>query len=219
MYDPNIGRWLSEDPIGFDAGDANLYRYVGNEATKFVDPNGLAKEEPGKKPGWGIIPWIRRNAPQSRFRFEIRGLPNGVQLKIADDCRGDSAIEFLRALREARRWNRPLDFLIIKGHGDEFGVFDNDDWRIIVVEGRRIFVSNPSTESKTDITDLLRNLVDENTAISLRACDSSGAAERISRILGKNVKVSGFTTVGPGIPWSDAAIGPWNTWVNGEELD
>jgi RHS repeat-associated protein len=28
-YDPRIGRWMSEDPIGFAAGDANLYRYVG----------------------------------------------------------------------------------------------------------------------------------------------------------------------------------------------
>ena len=32
---------LSEDPIGFDAGDANLYRYVGNGATGAVDPNEL----------------------------------------------------------------------------------------------------------------------------------------------------------------------------------
>ncbi len=29
-YDPAVGRWMSEDPIGFRAGDANLYRYVGN---------------------------------------------------------------------------------------------------------------------------------------------------------------------------------------------
>ena len=29
-YDPGAGRWISEDPIGFAAGDANLYRYVGN---------------------------------------------------------------------------------------------------------------------------------------------------------------------------------------------
>ncbi len=32
-YDPNVGRWISKDPIGFAAGDANLYRYVGNGAT------------------------------------------------------------------------------------------------------------------------------------------------------------------------------------------
>ncbi len=27
---PVQGRWISQDPIGFEAGDANLYRYVGN---------------------------------------------------------------------------------------------------------------------------------------------------------------------------------------------
>ena len=32
-YDARTGRWISEDPIGFAAGDANLYRYVGNGPT------------------------------------------------------------------------------------------------------------------------------------------------------------------------------------------
>jgi RHS repeat-associated protein len=40
-YDPAIGRWLSEDPIGFEGGDANLYRYVGNSPTNWIDPSGL----------------------------------------------------------------------------------------------------------------------------------------------------------------------------------
>jgi RHS repeat-associated protein len=40
-YDPATGRWISEDPIGFAAGDANLARYVGNSATNAVDPSGL----------------------------------------------------------------------------------------------------------------------------------------------------------------------------------
>ena len=40
-YDPATGRWLSQDPIGFEAGDANLYRYVGNGATTKTDPSGL----------------------------------------------------------------------------------------------------------------------------------------------------------------------------------
>jgi RHS repeat-associated protein len=39
-YDAGVGRWLSEDPIGFDAGDANLYRYVGNSPTMHTDPTG-----------------------------------------------------------------------------------------------------------------------------------------------------------------------------------
>jgi RHS repeat-associated protein len=28
-YDPTVGRWLSEDVVGF-ADSVNLYRYVGN---------------------------------------------------------------------------------------------------------------------------------------------------------------------------------------------
>jgi RHS repeat-associated protein len=40
-YDNSVGRWLSEDPIGFAAGDRNLYRYVSNFATGATDPSGL----------------------------------------------------------------------------------------------------------------------------------------------------------------------------------
>jgi RHS repeat-associated protein len=40
-YDPKIGRWTSEDPKGFDAGDANWYRYVHNGPTNGTDPSGL----------------------------------------------------------------------------------------------------------------------------------------------------------------------------------
>ena len=40
-YDAITGRWLSRDPIGFAAADANLYRYCGNSAASAVDPTGL----------------------------------------------------------------------------------------------------------------------------------------------------------------------------------
>jgi len=39
-YDPNVGRFISEDPIGFDGG-ANFYRYVDNRPNRFSDPFGL----------------------------------------------------------------------------------------------------------------------------------------------------------------------------------
>ncbi len=32
-YDPSTGRFLSQDPSGFPAGDPNLYCYVGNNPT------------------------------------------------------------------------------------------------------------------------------------------------------------------------------------------
>jgi hypothetical protein len=35
-------------PLGFEAGDANLYRYVGNDPTDLVDPSGLEGEAPIK---------------------------------------------------------------------------------------------------------------------------------------------------------------------------
>jgi len=40
-YDSGTGRWISQDPMGFDAGDSNLYRYVNNKPTQATDPSGL----------------------------------------------------------------------------------------------------------------------------------------------------------------------------------
>lgn len=42
-YDPAIGRFLSQDPIGFvgsNPGSFNRYGYVNNNPTKYVDPDG-----------------------------------------------------------------------------------------------------------------------------------------------------------------------------------
>jgi hypothetical protein len=41
MYDPTVGQFIGEDPIGFEAGDSNLRRYVGNSPTNLTDPSGL----------------------------------------------------------------------------------------------------------------------------------------------------------------------------------
>ena len=41
FYDPNLGRFISEDPIGFGGGDVNLYGYVWNNPVNFYDPSGL----------------------------------------------------------------------------------------------------------------------------------------------------------------------------------
>jgi RHS repeat-associated protein len=39
-YDSNLGRFISEDPIGFAGGDVNLYGYVWNNPTNLTDPFG-----------------------------------------------------------------------------------------------------------------------------------------------------------------------------------
>jgi RHS repeat-associated protein len=40
-YDPAIGQFLQPDPIGFAAGDLNIYAYVSNDPYNWSDPSGL----------------------------------------------------------------------------------------------------------------------------------------------------------------------------------
>jgi RHS repeat-associated protein len=51
-YDSTVGRFISEDSIGFDGGDANLYRYVANSPTNYIDPFGYYRI--------GFVPSSRR---------------------------------------------------------------------------------------------------------------------------------------------------------------
>jgi RHS repeat-associated protein len=41
VYSPSLGRFLQPDPMNFNAGDINIYRYVLNNFVNFTDPNGL----------------------------------------------------------------------------------------------------------------------------------------------------------------------------------
>jgi len=66
-YSPEMGRFISEDPIGFEGGDVNFYSYVDsvgkvpaidrnqyfyarNNPINLTDPMGLFPEVPGNKP-------------------------------------------------------------------------------------------------------------------------------------------------------------------------
>ncbi|WP_165233606.1 RHS repeat-associated core domain-containing protein, partial [Aquisphaera insulae] len=45
-YDSNSGGFLNRDPMDLSAGDLNVYRYVRNSPSGFVDPSGLFGEPP-----------------------------------------------------------------------------------------------------------------------------------------------------------------------------
>jgi RHS repeat-associated protein len=50
-YDPNTGRYITEDPVGFEGHDVNFYVYVGNNPTDITDPSGLDERPgPGEQP-------------------------------------------------------------------------------------------------------------------------------------------------------------------------
>jgi RHS repeat-associated protein len=40
-YSPQLGRFISEDPLGFNGGDTNVYAYVGDDPLSLSDPLGL----------------------------------------------------------------------------------------------------------------------------------------------------------------------------------
>lgn len=70
-YDPNSGRFLTRDPIGF-AGGVNLYDYVANNPTNYMDPLGLDKlklpgNPSGLPPGWKHDP-SHKNPHGERWR-------------------------------------------------------------------------------------------------------------------------------------------------------
>ena len=39
-YSPEMGRFISRDPLEYSAGDVNFYNYVGNNSANFTDPSG-----------------------------------------------------------------------------------------------------------------------------------------------------------------------------------
>jgi RHS repeat-associated protein len=55
-YDPALGRWLNEDPIGYHDG-LNLYAYVRNSPVVWRDPLGLAAGGIGASVGAPPLPY------------------------------------------------------------------------------------------------------------------------------------------------------------------
>lgn len=79
MYDPMVGTFLSEDSEGFEAGDPNFYRFVGNDPTNSTDPDGRM-----------AIPAVDRSAVLDRLTWKQAGeqirpilkeLPKGPALR------------------------------------------------------------------------------------------------------------------------------------------
>jgi RHS repeat-associated protein len=52
-YDPTLGRFISEDPIGLEGG-INLYTYAGNNPVNALDPTGMFKI----RISWRSIGWV-----------------------------------------------------------------------------------------------------------------------------------------------------------------
>ena len=79
FYDPGLGRWLSEDPIGFSGG-LNLQMYVGQNSINFSDPTGLdvylwiRVQSSTGIPDWGHV-WVEVDNPNSSTRYGAGAYP------------------------------------------------------------------------------------------------------------------------------------------------
>jgi RHS repeat-associated protein len=68
-YDPNVGRFISEDPLGFAGGDVNLFAYVQNSPVNRFDPWGLIWVTTGESynTGWNIFNTLFGNGMKPIF--------------------------------------------------------------------------------------------------------------------------------------------------------
>jgi RHS repeat-associated protein len=111
-YDAAVGEFISEDPIGFEAGDANLYRYVGNSPINRIDPSGLLTLYQGNP----LIDGLSASNPGMR---QVLNLVPGIKsfdLKIQVDA-GESFAQsaqqwYVKRYVDANTpsWQKPLYF-------------------------------------------------------------------------------------------------------------
>lgn len=127
VYDPDIGRFLQTDPIGYIAG-MNLYAYVGNDPVNFNDPFGLQSDDWDRGDGdwpydwWDFFdffwPFWEDNprdfsggggSPQSPLDNEYNravsaaGAPDVQSDGRADDMTSDTSLLDFRAIMAALR--------------------------------------------------------------------------------------------------------------------
>jgi RHS repeat-associated protein len=69
FYDANLGRFISEDPIGFRGGDINIYGYVKNRPLRRKDPKGLDDGDMNPNP-------FNNNAPPFDWDAHLNQLQN-----------------------------------------------------------------------------------------------------------------------------------------------
>ncbi|MBD2168526.1 putative Ig domain-containing protein [Calothrix membranacea FACHB-236] len=86
-YDPSLGRFISQDPIGFEAGDTNLYRYVNNSPLNGIDPTGLVSLSEYNKLVSTVVTAVRKCLTSISAGNVQNILESGVYLFLLEDGR------------------------------------------------------------------------------------------------------------------------------------
>jgi RHS repeat-associated protein len=114
FYDPQLGRFTSDDPIGFGGGDINLYGYVWQSPLRLRDPLGLDG-------GWApsdIADWADPRIEAVRRWLEPN--PDNINWNTLINYGGNTWHGFVDLLRVGRGLGRYLN-----GCGDGFDVLQD----------------------------------------------------------------------------------------------
>jgi len=80
IFDADLGRFTSRDPIGYTAGDTNFYRFVENDPINSVDPSGLRPEAAIPANDWGGVGrYYDPNATRQSLAAGARAIASGAQ--------------------------------------------------------------------------------------------------------------------------------------------
>jgi uncharacterized protein RhaS with RHS repeats len=74
FYDAKLGRFISEDPIGFVGGDVNTFNYVGGNPQNFTDSLGLQG---------GPVNYLRDPVAHDSA-YNLGGITNGLSNTMSD---------------------------------------------------------------------------------------------------------------------------------------
>ncbi|MGF1580034.1 MAG: RHS repeat-associated core domain-containing protein [Gemmataceae bacterium] len=101
-YDPAIGRWIHRDPIGFDAGDSNLYRYVNNAPVMNTDPSG------NQQRGRSLPRYLPQFNPDQGGHIEASRTSMMMALEKRQEAVPGEAMNAIKLIRGRRKFFRTL---------------------------------------------------------------------------------------------------------------
>lgn len=160
-YHPGLGRFISQDPIGF-AGGTNLYAYCGNDPINFTDPLGLS--------------------PMSGFLTDLANFGNDMGAFVDPAAWGQ--------LGNAQIWADGLDTgLHATGSALSFGLYDGGSYRCQVGFNTSFVLGSIGREAATQAATLgLGNALRAGggvCGIAAKAGQRGGVVGAIGRFVGK----------------------------------
>uniref|UniRef100_UPI0024E1AE5F RHS repeat domain-containing protein n=1 Tax=Parachlamydia acanthamoebae TaxID=83552 RepID=UPI0024E1AE5F len=179
-YDPQIARWITADPLGYEAGP-NLYAYVNNSPLTHIDIYGLIDID-------GIYDEETRRARDAELGRKLKGMAHGTV---------DFAVETIHGLQTSMAYIGADEFCLEERRGIIGGIEESQTRQREIIDNKIMGVFN--IDPSDEIYQSFRNNTKLGLEIWSLATGTYGAYKGI-RHLNKLFKMSGkaldFTKMG-----------------------